>query len=399
MESVNNLIAKLTVNFKYLAQHKVCIIAKTTDHSHLPFSILPCADAGWFSSIIEFEQPDLSDRKKIIASHLEEYNPNFIEAFSRATVGQTSGEISRKIKNALKKENTLIPTDSVATLGHNLRNLSLDGNLERLIPKSKTSPMHGYKYLLEKIERLISWPYKHKETYLRLGIPGTSGILLYGPSGCGKTTICHYMASNTGLNFVHIPTSELCSKYLGRTEKNIRSLFAKAKKLKPSLLLLDDIDTIAESRQNEEAIKQRVVTTLLNEMDGIEEAKGVIVLACTNRPWKLDAAILRPGRLDSIIFVGLPDRCDRKCMFEQSGAKLSIFTTDDMEMLLDITEGFTPADINLLVSEAGITAIENKHKSISFQDIIGVIETNHYFKTCIPKPTLISRYECFGRPN
>lgn len=338
------------------------------------------------------ELPNNSDRIKIIESQICGLNVpvDFMTCFSRETAGKTPGLIIKDVKQALLASDChSVSTDGIT---ESLSLLSISDKLKNLQSARNFTPIHGYDAELLKIERLLTWPYKHKDSYTRLGIGITSGILLYGPSGCGKTSIAHYMSVKTGLNLINVSTAQLCSKYLGQTEKNIRQLFSKAKSLKPSLLLLDDIDTIAEVRQEDEMMKQRVVTTLLNEMDGIEESKGIVVLACTNRPWKIDPAILRHGRLDSHIFIGLPSSKDRESILKNSDVKLDI-SADNLTEIIRLTEGYTPADLNALLREAGILCIKSRRSQISFSDIIGVLNGDGCFNPAVIR---MDQYKSFG---
>ena len=140
----------------------------------------------------------------------------------------------------------------------------------------------------------------------RLGLKSKKGLLLYGPPGCSKTLAAKAVATEADLNFLAVKGAELLSMYVGESERAIREVFRKARSASPSIIFFDEIDSIGSSRSNEHG-GLNVLTTLLNEMDGIEDLRGVFVLAATNNPSVLDSALIRPGRFSTLLYVGLPD--------------------------------------------------------------------------------------------
>ncbi|KAI8908472.1 P-loop containing nucleoside triphosphate hydrolase protein [Gorgonomyces haynaldii] len=211
--------------------------------------------------------------------------------------------------------------------------------------------VRGYKDTIQKLQRIVYAPQEHPETFQRLGIKPSSGILLYGPSGCGKTLLANALSS-TFVNMVTISPSELFSKYLGDSEAAVRNLFQRARKSKPCIVFLDDLDCICTKRQlesDESSVNERVLSTLLNEMDGISENDGVIYVCCTNRPWELDDALIRPGRLDHLVYLPLPDESSRLDIIQyycqEFGANLS---QEEMQELAHSTLELSGADIKRL---------------------------------------------------
>ncbi|KAH9245102.1 hypothetical protein BASA81_017438 [Batrachochytrium salamandrivorans] len=220
--------------------------------------------------------------------------------------------------------------------------------------------------------------------WLKLGVDPPSGILLYGPSGCGKTMFVHAIATESNMNFVMVKSHDLFSKYLGESEANIRSLFVSARKLSPCIIFFDEIDAIATRREWTEdgagGVNERVLSTLLNEMDGVQERREIIVIACSNRPEKLDECtfatsegewselrgfLLTPhlGRLDRHIHVGLPDESDRYDImraYAASGSLLSL-SEEEYRHLATITTNYTGADLESLIREAGICAMRESY--------------------------------------
>ncbi|RKO93158.1 P-loop containing nucleoside triphosphate hydrolase protein, partial [Blyttiomyces helicus] len=226
-------------------------------------------------------------------------------------------------------------------------------------PDVRWEDVGGYEQVKSRLIRLSTWPLEHPEAYNRLGVKPPSGILLYGPSGCGKTMLVHALVSGSSMNFISVKGHEIFSKYLGESEASVRRLFAAARRLAPCLLFLDEVDTVGTRREwtddGATGVNERVLSTLLNEMDGVQERTGVLVVACTNRPDKIDDALLRPGRLDHHIYVPLPTYLDRRAIVEalardrpdgRAGARLD--PDVDPGRVAGRTEGFTGADLAVL---------------------------------------------------
>lgn len=177
------------------------------------------------------------------------------------------------------------------------------------------------------IRECVEWPLKHADTLARLGIQAPKGLLLYGPPGCSKTLIAKALATESGLNFVAVKGPELLNKYVGESERSLREVFRKARAASPSIIFFDEIDGLTTTRGSdgggEASHSDRLIATLLNEMDGVEGLGHVIVVAATNRPQVIDAALLRPGRLDRLLYVGPPDLEARRKLLEIRAAKMT----------------------------------------------------------------------------
>src|SRR5579862_3697955 len=167
-----------------------------------------------------------------------------------------------------------------------------------------------------KLREAVDWPLQYPETFSRLGIKPPKGILLYGPPGCSKTLMARALATESGLNFIAVKTPEVFNKYVGESERMIREIFKKARAASPSIIFFDEIDAMTISRGGGGGnVNDRILASLLNEMDGIEELVNVTILAATNRPDVIDSALLRPGRIDRILYVAPPDFASRKEIF------------------------------------------------------------------------------------
>nr|WCZ58527.1 VCP-like ATPase [Andalucia godoyi] len=171
--------------------------------------------------------------------------------------------------------------------------------------------VHGLREAKQALKRSVVWPLLFPESFRTLGIQPSSGVLLYGPPGCAKTTVVRTFAMAVSAAFVSMSAADIFSPYLGQAEATIRSLFARARLCAPCIVFLDEIDALAGTRSTDGAseVNARVLATLLNEMDGVDvnASQRVVVIGATNRPWAVDPALARPGRLDSLVYVGLPD--------------------------------------------------------------------------------------------
>ncbi|XP_048799060.1 ATPase family protein 2 homolog isoform X4 [Lagopus muta] len=187
------------------------------------------------------------------------------------------------------------------------------------VPKISWSDIGGLEDVKLKLKQAVEWPLKHPDSFIRMGIQPPKGVLLYGPPGCSKTMIAKALAHESGLNFLAVKGPELMNKYVGESERAVREIFRKARMVSPSILFFDEIDALAVERGNSSGagnVADRVLAQLLTEMDGIEQLKDVTILAATNRPDMIDKALLRPGRIDRIIYVPLPDAATRGEIFK-----------------------------------------------------------------------------------
>ncbi|KAI8374157.1 P-loop containing nucleoside triphosphate hydrolase protein [Radiomyces spectabilis] len=247
--------------------------------------------------------------------------------------------------------------------------------VESTLPKRNWSEIGGYTEIKDRMKQATLWPLLKPEVFIRLGVKPPSGLLLYGPSGCGKTALVQALASESMMNVISIKGPEVFSKYLGETERKIRQLFGTAKRIAPCIVFMDEMDAIGSRRgwdtgDSGGGVNERVLSTLLNEMDGVEGRQGVVVIGCTNRPDHIDDAVLRPGRLDQLLYVGLPSLEDRRDIINALTKTVIVSHDVDKEYLAQNTEYCTGADLENLFREAGtialrenihIEAIHNKH--------------------------------------
>ncbi|QRG38440.1 hypothetical protein FDK38_002850 [Candidozyma auris] len=231
------------------------------------------------------------------------------------------------------------------------------------MPKISWDDIGGQHELKQKLTEVVQLPLEAADTFSSLGISAPKGVLLYGPPGCSKTLTAKALASESGLNFLAVKGPEIFNKYVGESERTIREIFRKARAAAPSIIFFDEIDALASSREEAStSAAQHVLTSLLNEIDGVEELNGVVIVAATNRPSEIDPALLRPGRLDRHIYVAPPDKEARLHILHRKCQKFDIDNADSLfKDLAEATDGCSGAEVALLCQEAGLAAImENK---------------------------------------
>ena len=214
----------------------------------------------------------------------------------------------------------------------------------------------------------VLWPLQHPDTFTRLGVEPPRGVLLYGPPGCGKTFLVRALASTGRLSVHAVKGAELMDKWVGASEKAVRELFRRARDSAPSLVFLDEIDALAPRRgqSSDSGVSDRVVAALLTELDGIDPLRDVVVLGATNRPDLIDPALLRPGRLEKLVFVEPPDADARRAILHTSGKSIPLSDDVDLDSLADGLDGYSAADCVALLRESALTAMR---RSIDTADV------------------------------
>ncbi|MGN7778070.1 AAA family ATPase [Mycolicibacterium sp. 22603] len=214
----------------------------------------------------------------------------------------------------------------------------------------------------------VLWPLQHPDTFARLGVQPPRGVLLYGPPGCGKTFVVRALASSGRLSVHAVKGAELMDKWVGSSEKAVRELFRRARDSAPSLVFLDEVDALAPRRgqSHDSGVTDRVVAALLTELDGIEPLRDVVVLGATNRPDLIDPALLRPGRLERLVFVEPPDAAARRDILRTAGKSIPLSPEVDLDVLADDLDGYSAADCVALLREAALTAMR---RSIDAADV------------------------------
>ncbi|XP_050220376.1 cell division control protein 48 homolog B-like [Mercurialis annua] len=254
------------------------------------------------------------------------------------------------------------------------------------IPKVRWEDIGGLKDVKEKLQRAVEWPIKHSAAFSRMGISPVRGVLLHGPAGCSKTTLVKAAANAAQASLFSLSCADLYSMYVGEGEALLRNIFQKARLAAPSIIFFDEVDIVAAKRggdsSNSSTVGERLLYTLLTEMDGLEEAKGILVLAATNRPNVIDAALMRPGRFDMVLYVPPPDFESRYEILLVHTHKMKIGDDVDLRRIAEDTEFFTGANLKCLCNEAGFAALR--------EDMSATIMCNRHFKIVKEslKPTL-----------
>jgi transitional endoplasmic reticulum ATPase len=230
--------------------------------------------------------------------------------------------------------------------------------VKRAVPNVTYEDIGGLKRELRLVREMIELPLKHPELFQRLGIEPPKGVLLHGPPGTGKTLIAKAVANEVDAHFISISGPEIMSKYYGESEQRLREIFEEAKQNAPSIIFIDEIDSIAPKREEVTGeVERRVVAQLLALMDGLESRGQVIVIAATNRPDAIDPALRRPGRFDREIEIGVSDRDGRKEILEIHTRKMPLAEDVNLDELADATNGFVGADLEALCKEAAMHAL------------------------------------------
>lgn len=352
---------------------------------------------GRFDREIEIGVPNRKERADILGVHLrgmpldEDVD---IDALAAATQGFVGADLASLAREAAMKclgrhkqhinMNSGIPadidmkvtmkdfTDALSDIEPSaMREITMD------IPDVSWNDIGGLDDIKEEI-REVFVPAEDKKEFQRLGIKMPKGVLLYGPPGTGKTMIAKAAANEAGVNFICINGPEIASKWFGESEKGIREAFKKAKQIAPCILFFDEFDAIAPRRGigDTTGTWEKVVNQLLTSMDGVEDLSNVTIMAATNRPDIIDPALLRPGRLDRKIFIGIPNRDARLQILKIHTAEMPLGDVN-LEDIADRTHGYVGADLAELCREAGMCAYREDHsaKTVNLRHFESALKT------------------------
>ncbi|NOQ55241.1 MAG: CDC48 family AAA ATPase [Nanohaloarchaea archaeon] len=221
---------------------------------------------------------------------------------------------------------------------------------------------------VKKVREMIELPMKHPELFQKLGIDPPKGVLLYGPPGTGKTLLARAVASESGVNFYSIAGPEVMSKFYGESEENVRKIFNDAEENAPSIIFIDEIDSLAPKRENSGEVERRVVAQLLSLMDGLKSRGQVIVIAATNIINSIDPALRRGGRFDREIEIGVPTRDGRKEILQIHTRNMPLSKDVNISKIADVTYGYVGADLNALAKEAAMSSLRRILPEINLKD-------------------------------
>jgi len=266
-------------------------------------------------------------------------------------------------------------------------------------PDIKWEDIGGLYEAKQRFREIVEWPIKYKDIYDYTNVSMPKGILLYGPPGTGKTLLAKAIANEMGFNFIYIKGPALMSKWLGESEKNFREIFRKAKEAAPCIIFFDELDCFALQRRSDgtSSANDTILSQILVEMDGIQELRDVLIIGATNRKELIDPALLRPGRFDIHMEIGYPDIAARKEIFKIHLLKRPVESSIDYDILANISEGLTGADINFVCDESAMClareciekGLTTEFSVITFDLIQSIIEQKFQPSPLAPLPSLV----------
>ncbi|TLY03243.1 MAG: CDC48 family AAA ATPase [Thaumarchaeota archaeon] len=339
---------------------------------------------GRFDREIEIGIPDDRGRLEILQIHTrgmpltEDVN---IESIAKVTHGFVGADLEalskeaamrslRRILPEINMEQSKIPAETLNKIKvtnndfqEALRDIQPSAMREVVVqrPNIHWDDIGGLQGVKEELAEAIEWPLKHADLFLEADVKSPKGILLYGPPGTGKTMIAKAVATTSEANFISVKGPELLSKWVGESEKGVREIFRKARQAAPCIVFFDELDAVAPTRGGSDGdshVTERVISQMLTEMDGLEDLKGVVVIGATNRPDMIDEALLRPGRFDRLLEVPVPDREARMQIFQIHTRNKPLDRSVSLDKLVEMTDGYTGADVAALVNAAAMSAIK-----------------------------------------
>ncbi|MHA2035658.1 MAG: CDC48 family AAA ATPase [Promethearchaeota archaeon] len=371
---------------------------------------------GRFDREIEFGVPNVKGRKEIFQIHtrgmpLEEDVD--LDSYSEITHGFVGADIMAicreaamfSLRRVLPKINLDEPIPGEIIQELNIKDEDFVKAINMVepsamrevlveIPDTSWEDVGGLEDIKQELQEAVEWPLKYPKLYERAGIRPLNGILLFGPPGCGKTLLAKAIATESQSNFIAIKGPEIYSKWVGESERAVREIFRKARQAAPSILYFDEIDAISSGRGANESTHTfaSIVNQILVEMDGIENRKGIVIIASTNRPDIVDPAFLRPGRFDRLIFVKDPDYEARLKILQVHTKNMPLAEDVSLKNIAQNTVGYSGADLENVCREAGMEAIREKMEDLE------KIENKHFefaldkIKSTLPKE-IVDRYE------
>jgi len=375
---------------------------------------------GRFDREIEFGVPNVKGRKEIFQIHtrgmpleedvdLDEYSEithGFVGADIMAICREAAMFSLRRILPKINLDEP-IPGEIIQELkiedgdfikASNMVEPSAMREVMVEIPDASWEDIGGLDEIKQELQEAVDWPLKYPKLFEKAGIRPLNGILLFGPPGCGKTLLAKAIANESKSNFIAIKGPEIFSKWVGESERAVREIFRKARQAAPSIIYFDEIDAISAGRGSHESTHTfaSIVNQILVEMDGIENRKGVVTIASTNRPDIVDPAFLRPGRFDRLIYVKEPDFEARLKILDVHSKAMPLAEDVSLKEIAQNTVGYSGADLENVCREAGMQAIREK------MDTLEKIEKKHFdfalskIKSTLPKE-LTERYESIAK--
>jgi transitional endoplasmic reticulum ATPase len=362
------------------ARGQVVVIAAT----NRPEGIDPALRRpGRFDREIEIGVPDVAGRLQILQVHTRAMpiaDDVKLEALASTTHGFVGADLAALSKEAamhalrrmlpeidLEREIPQEVLDKLQVTEKDFENVqkNIEPSAMREVfveaPNVKWEDVGGLEGPKQELREAVEWPIKFADAFSSINTRPPKGVLLFGPPGTGKTLLAKAVATESEANFISIKGPELLSKWVGESEKGVRETFRRAKQVSPTIILFDELDAVAPIRgmSSDSHVTERVVSQLLTELDGLEELKDVVVIGATNRPDMVDVALLRPGRLDRLVYIPPPNASSRRQIFEIHLQGKPIADDVDIEQLAKETEGYVGADIEAICREAAMLALRD----------------------------------------
>jgi transitional endoplasmic reticulum ATPase len=315
------------------------------------------------SNLAKAEQVIIAPVEELSILGLEDYLPELLEGRAVAKGDVIPVNImGRKVGFVITNTSPLSTSNTAIVLDVNTEYIIGVPSKSDLkgggVPRITYEDIGGLKNEVQKVREMIELPLRHPEIFERIGIEAPKGVLLFGPPGTGKTLLAKAVANETNANFYSIGGPEIMSKFYGESEERLRETFKQAQENSPSIIFIDEIDSIAPKREEVSGdVEKRVVSQLLTLMDGIESRGKLVVIGASNRPNALDPALRRPGRFDREIEIGIPDQEGRLEILEIHTRGMPLTDDVDLEDLSKITHGFVGADLESLSKEAAMRSV------------------------------------------
>ena len=298
---------------------------------------------------------------------------------------QMGGKIQFIVTSTKPAKPVIVTENTIFKLG------SMTKAVDSSIPRITYDELGGLKNEVQKIREMVELPMRHPELFEKIGVEAPKGVLLYGPPGTGKTLLAKAVAGETNANFTYLSGPEIMGKYYGESEERLREFFKQAEENTPSIIFIDEIDSIAPKREEVSGdVEKRIVSQLLTLMDGMKSRGKVVVIAATNRPDSLDPALRRPGRFDREIEIGIPDEEGRLAILNIHTRGMPIDEKVDLKAISKITHGFVGADLEVLAKEAAMRSLRRIMPEIDLdqekisQEILQKIQiTNEDFRDAL----------------
>src|SRR2546426_995982 len=351
---------------------------------------------GRFDREIEIGVPDKMGRHEILQIHTRAMpltSDVNLDRLSEICHGYTGADISALCREAAMKslrrylpqvnlEDERIPSAMLEKMEVNLddfmnayREITPTAMREVYVevPSVQWADVGGLTDVKHELQEAVEWPIKKPEVFKRIGIRPPKGILLFGPPGCGKTMLARAVATESEANFISIKGPELFSKWVGESEKAIREVFRKGRSAAPSIVFFDELDSVVPRRgmgYGDSGVSERVISQLLTELDGSESLENVVVIGATNRPDRIDPAILRPGRFDRLIYVPSPDHATRYQILKLHTQGMPLAHDVDLDQLATQTQSYSGADLEAVCREAGLVSLRKniETKEVTLED-------------------------------